>query len=143
MIAFTPDEWLILLLVFLLGLFLGMAAMASPKWKRRYRAEAARREGLEVENAELRREADEKDSLRHAAARDEERRRLAIEAERDAAEERAAIARTRPTTAEPDRDAIDEAETEHAHIIAEERAATARTRRVATEAERRVNGEAT
>ncbi len=44
MLAFTPDQWLILLLVFLLGLFLGMAFLASPKWKRRYREEVTRRE---------------------------------------------------------------------------------------------------
>jgi uncharacterized membrane-anchored protein YhcB (DUF1043 family) len=72
--AFTPDQWLVLLLAFLLGLFLGMAFLASPKWKRRYRAEAARREEVETENARLRREADEMDTLRHAAARDEARR---------------------------------------------------------------------
>ncbi|WP_129791261.1 hypothetical protein [Sphingosinicella sp. CPCC 101087] len=72
--AFTPDQWLVLLLAFLLGLFLGMAFLASPKWKRRYRDEVARREELEAENARLRREADEMDTLRHAAARDEARR---------------------------------------------------------------------
>ena len=40
--AFTPDQWLILLLVFLLGLVLGMALLAGPKWKGRYREEVAR-----------------------------------------------------------------------------------------------------
>ena len=77
--AFTPDQWLVLLLVFLLGLFLGMALLASPKWKRRYREEVARREALEEENARLRRDANEMDSLRTAAARDAERRRVADE----------------------------------------------------------------
>ena len=54
--AFTPDQWLVLLLAFLLGLFLGMALMASPKWKRRYREESRlrqdevrKREALESE----------------------------------------------------------------------------------------------
>ena len=75
MLAFTPDQWLILLLAFVLGLFLGMALLASPKWKRRYREEVARREAVEAENARLRRDAAEMDSLRHAAARDEARRR--------------------------------------------------------------------
>lgn len=75
MTTFTPDQWLVLLLVFLLGLFLGMAFLASPKWKRRYREEVARREEVEAENERLRRDAAEMDSLRHAAARDEERRR--------------------------------------------------------------------
>ena len=54
--AFSTDQWLVLLLVFLLGLFLGMAFLASPKWKRRYREESRlraeevrKREALEAE----------------------------------------------------------------------------------------------
>ena len=73
--AFSLDQWLLVALAFLLGLFLGMALLAGGKWKRRYREEAARREEVETENARLRREAEEMDSLRHAAARDEARRR--------------------------------------------------------------------
>lgn len=73
--SFTPDQWLILLLAFVLGLVLGMALLASPKWKARYREEVARREELEAENTRLKREAAEMDSLRNAAARDEARRR--------------------------------------------------------------------
>jgi hypothetical protein len=73
--TFTPDQWLILLLAFMLGLVLGMAFLASPKWKARYREEVARREAAEAENAQLRRDAAEMDSLRTAAARDEARRR--------------------------------------------------------------------
>jgi type II secretory pathway component PulM len=71
MLAFTPEQCLILLLAFVLGLILGMALLASPKWKRRYREEVARREEIEAENAELRRNAREVDSLRHAAAKDD------------------------------------------------------------------------
>ena len=73
--TFTPDQWLILLLVFVLGLALGMAFLASPKWKARYREEVARREAVEAENSQLKRDAAEMDSLRGAAARDEARRR--------------------------------------------------------------------
>ena len=73
--AFSPDQWIVLLLAFVLGLILGMAFLASPKWKRRHREEVARREAAEAENAQLRKEAAEMDSLRHAAARDEARRR--------------------------------------------------------------------
>ena len=73
--TFTPDEWLILLLTFVLGVILGMALMASPKWKGRYRDEVRRREAIEAENEQLRRDAREMDSLRQAAARDEVRRR--------------------------------------------------------------------
>jgi uncharacterized membrane-anchored protein YhcB (DUF1043 family) len=72
---FTPDQWLIILLTFVLGVVLGMALMASPKYKGRYRDEVRRREALEAENEQLRREAREMDSLRQAAARDEVRRR--------------------------------------------------------------------
>lgn len=71
--AFTPDQWLIVALAFLLGLFLGMAFLAGSKWKRRYREEVARREEVEAENARLRRDAGEMESLRHAAAKDEAR----------------------------------------------------------------------
>ena len=82
--TFTPDQWLILLLTFVLGLVLGAAILASPKWKARYREEVTRREEAEAENERLkhefdterdrtRRDAAEMDSLRHAAAKDEAR----------------------------------------------------------------------
>ena len=75
MTLFTPDQWLIVGLVFLLGLVLGMALMAGGKWKRRYREERARAADLETENRRLQKDAAEMDSLRHAAARDEARKR--------------------------------------------------------------------
>lgn len=75
MTLFTSDQWLIVGLIFLLGLVLGMALMAGGKWKRRYKEERARADGLEAENRRLQKEAGEMDTLRHAAARDEARRR--------------------------------------------------------------------
>ena len=45
MTAFTTDQWMILALVFVLGVILGMAFMASPKWKQRWREEVERRAG--------------------------------------------------------------------------------------------------
>ena len=79
---FSPDQWLIVALIFLLGLVIGMALMAGGKWKRRYREEAnlrkedaKQRKELEAENARLRKEAGEMDTLRGAAARDEARHR--------------------------------------------------------------------
>ena len=69
------NEWLIYALVFLLGFVLGMAAMASGKWKRRYKDERTRADKLEAENKRLRKEGAELDTLRHAAARDEARKR--------------------------------------------------------------------
>ena len=49
----TPEEWLILVLVFLLGLILGMAAMAGGKWKQRYRDEVRQRQETEAERSRL------------------------------------------------------------------------------------------
>jgi uncharacterized membrane-anchored protein YhcB (DUF1043 family) len=73
--AFTPDQWLVLGLVFLLGLVIGMVLMAGGKWKRRYREEAAQRAELEREIIRLKKDNAEMDTLRHAAARDEAKRR--------------------------------------------------------------------
>jgi outer membrane murein-binding lipoprotein Lpp len=72
---FTPDQWVIVALVLLLGIVLGMALMAGGKWKRRYREERARADGLEAENRRLQKDSAEMDTLRQAAARDEARRR--------------------------------------------------------------------
>ena len=75
MTLFTPDQWLVVALVFFLGLVLGMAVMAGGKWKRLYREERARADAAEAENRRLQKESGEMDTLRHAAARDEARRR--------------------------------------------------------------------
>ena len=76
MTAFTPDQWLILLLAFVLGLVLGMAFLASPKWKRRYREEvSAARGGRGRECAGCTpRDADARRDRARADARDDERR---------------------------------------------------------------------
>ena len=49
MIAFTSDQWVILALVFVLGLLIGafLFAGSGRKWKHRYRDEAHRREEIE------------------------------------------------------------------------------------------------
>jgi len=72
---FTPNQWVIVALIFLLGIVIGMAMMAGGKWKRRYREERARADALEAENKRLEKSGAEMDSLRHAAARDEARKR--------------------------------------------------------------------
>jgi ABC-type multidrug transport system fused ATPase/permease subunit len=82
-IAFTNDQLFILLLVFLLGLIVGLALMSGGKWKRRYREEARRREALEADNKRLQGESQEMDSLRSAAARSEADRRDADRREAD------------------------------------------------------------
>ena len=52
MTPFAPEQYVILLLVFLLGLFAGMYLLAGGKWKRRYRElEAQHREELRHRDA--------------------------------------------------------------------------------------------
>ena len=60
---FTPNEWLIIVLIFLLGLILGMAAMAGNKWKQRYREEVRKREAAEADRSRL------ESQVKHAEAR--------------------------------------------------------------------------
>ena len=76
MTTFTHDQWIILALVFILGLLIGvfLTAGGRRKWKTRYRDETERRETLEREHAQRAREWDERekewrerDSLRGAA----------------------------------------------------------------------------
>ena len=82
MTGFTPDQWLIVGLIFLLGLVVGMMLMAGGKWKRRYKEEVRlhnderkRRETLESDVARLNKDERQMDNLRGAAARDEARHR--------------------------------------------------------------------
>ncbi|MEO5973444.1 MAG: hypothetical protein ABIP91_08815 [Sphingomicrobium sp.] len=76
MTTFTSDQWIILALVFVLGLLIGafLSAGGRRKWKTRYREETDRREALEREHAEREthwssreKEWREQDSLRAAA----------------------------------------------------------------------------
>jgi Flp pilus assembly protein TadB len=79
MVVFTSDQWIILALVFVLGLLVGafLFAGSGRKWKHRYRSEVDRREAIEREHAEHHRQFEdrerqwrEQDSLRAAAIRD-------------------------------------------------------------------------
>ena len=79
MLTFTTDQWMILALVFVLGLLIGafLTAGGRRKWKTRYREEVTRREALEKEHkdrerhwGEREKEWRERDTLRGAAARD-------------------------------------------------------------------------
>ncbi|HET8750851.1 MAG TPA: hypothetical protein VFM42_08935 [Sphingomicrobium sp.] len=78
-ITSDPNLWAICILVFLLGLLVGvfLTAGGRRKWKTRYRAEVDRREALEREHAQRSRDWDERekewrerDSLRAAAIKD-------------------------------------------------------------------------
>ena len=82
MLTFTSDQWIILALIFVLGLLVGifLTAGGRRKWKTRYREETRRREELEREHTERERhwgerekEWRERDSLRGAAGRDRDR----------------------------------------------------------------------
>ena len=55
MIAFTSDQWVIVALVFVLGLLIGafLTAGGRRKWKARYRDESDRREAIEREHRDL------------------------------------------------------------------------------------------
>ncbi|MBA2771628.1 MAG: hypothetical protein H0U34_06390, partial [Sphingomonas sp.] len=54
MLAFTSDQWIIIALVFLLGLLVGgfLFAGSGRKWKTRYREETDRRTALEREHSD-------------------------------------------------------------------------------------------
>jgi len=69
MLNFTTDQWIIVLLVFLLGLFIGgfIFSGGGRKWKHRYNSEVQRREQLEIAHGEREKEWRERDSLRAAA----------------------------------------------------------------------------
>lgn len=79
MTTFTTDQWIILALVFVLGLLIGMwmTSGGRRKWKTRYNQEVERRRTLERETnerethwANREKEWREQDSLRTAAVRD-------------------------------------------------------------------------
>jgi hypothetical protein len=79
MVLFTSDQWVILGLVFFLGLLIGafLFAGGGRKWKTRYREEAREREAIEERHREREREWEERekewrerDSLRGAAIKD-------------------------------------------------------------------------
>ena len=82
MIAFTSDQWVIVALVFVLGLLIGafLTAGGRRKWKARYREESDRREALEREHRDQRaqwetreKEWTQQDSARSAAIRENRR----------------------------------------------------------------------
>ena len=67
-----PNQLAIYVLVFLLGLLIGvfLTAGGRRKWKTRYQDEVERRRVLEKEHGEHEREWRERDSLRAAAIKD-------------------------------------------------------------------------
>ena len=75
MVTFTSDQWVIVALVFILGLLIGafLTSGGRRKWKGRYREESARREALERELRDDR----ERWATREKEWRDQEPQRVA------------------------------------------------------------------
>ena len=78
MMGFTSDQWVIVALVFILGLLIGgfLFSGGGRKWKHRYKAEVDRREELERQHRDREahwvnqeKEWRERDSLRAAAVK--------------------------------------------------------------------------
>lgn len=77
MLAFTTDQWIIVLLVFVLGLLVGgfLFSGGGRRWKTRYNAEVDRRVELEKQHSLREKEWREQESLHAAALKDAERNR--------------------------------------------------------------------
>ena len=75
MLSFTSDQWVIVALIFVLGLLIGgfLFSGGGRKWKTRYRTEVERREDMERLHAAHEKEWREQDSLRGAALKDRNR----------------------------------------------------------------------
>ena len=89
MLNFTTDQWVIILLIFVLGLLIGgfLFSGGGRKWKTRYNTEVDRRSELERTHTLREKEWREQDSLRAAAAKDRDRAAVAaapVVASRDA-----------------------------------------------------------
>ena len=89
MLNFTTDQWVIILLIFVLGLLIGgfLFSGGGRKWKTRYNTEVDRRSELERTHSVREKEWREQDSLRAAAAKDRDRAAVAaapVVASRDA-----------------------------------------------------------
>ena len=75
MLSFTSDQWVIVALIFVLGLLVGgfLFSGGGRKWKQRYNTETDRRKELERTHAEREKDWREQDSLRAAALKDRPR----------------------------------------------------------------------
>src|SRR5687767_4248652 len=75
MLSFTSDQWVIIALIFVLGLLVGafLFSGGGRKWKHRYNAEVDRRVDLEKNYAAREKEWREQDSLRAAAMKNRDR----------------------------------------------------------------------
>ena len=107
MMSFTSDQWVIVALIFVLGLLVGgfLFSGGGRKWKTRYREEVTRSEALERAQSERAAEWEirekewrEQDSLRAAAIKNSPPATRDLEEERRAEERRVADRRDDPST---------------------------------------------
>ena len=75
MLNFTSDQWVIVALIFVLGLLVGgfLFSGGGRKWKQRYNSEVTRRTELEKSHTQREKEWREQDSLRAAADKNRDR----------------------------------------------------------------------
>ncbi len=112
MMNFTSDQWMIVALIFVLGLLLGgfLFSGGGRKWKQRYKSEVDRRTEVEQTYASREKEWREQDSLRAAALKDRERDRVA-DVRGEVVDRRGAIADRRDRDGDgvrDDRDPVDD-----------------------------------
>ena len=90
MLNFTTDQWVIVALVFVLGLLIGgfMFSGGGRKWRHRYKAEVDRREDLERTHSEREKEWRERDSLRGAALKDRDVAEPVVDRDADGVDDR-------------------------------------------------------
>jgi len=71
MLNFTSDQWVIVALIFVLGLLVGgfLFSGGGRKWKQRYNSEVTRRTEIERSHAQREKDWREQDSLRASASR--------------------------------------------------------------------------
>ena len=77
MLDFTSDQWVIVALIFVLGLLVGgfLFSGGGRKWKQRYTSEVDRRSEIEKTHSPREKDWREQDSRRETALRDAERNR--------------------------------------------------------------------
>jgi hypothetical protein len=75
MLSFTSDQWVIVALIFVLGLLVGgfLFSGGGRKWKTRYNSEIERRRELERTHAEREKDWRQQESLHAAALKDRAR----------------------------------------------------------------------
>ena len=90
MLNFTTDQWVIVALIFVLGLLVGgfLFSGGGRKWRHRYNAEVDRRKDIEERHVAAEKEWRERDSLRAAAMKDSRTADPVIDRDNDGVDDR-------------------------------------------------------